>query len=84
MHDEPTFDRVEVEENQTDAAVLALLLHPDNQRPFSDAEVARETGAAPHLALDALDRLEAAGLIHRLSGFVWAARPALRASQIAA
>ena len=66
-----------------DAAVLALLLDDDAQRPWSEAEVCREAGDDLG-ARDALDRLHAAGLVHRLDGFVFATRPALRADRLSA
>lgn len=61
-------------------AVLALLVY-DDQRVWSDEEVAREIG--DRLAVtDSLARLYGAGLVHRLEGFVFATRPALRGAQI--
>ena len=81
MHDDR--NPVQITEDQTDAAVLAVLLDPDSQRPVSEEEVRREVGTEAHFALDALDRLEAAGLVHRVSGFAFATRPAVRAAQIA-
>jgi len=83
MHDERTLSAVDAEEAQMDAAVLALLLDDDAQRPWADAEVCLAVGDNV-AGTDALDRLHAAGLIHRVSGFVWATRPALRSAQIEA
>jgi hypothetical protein len=45
---------------------------------WSDDEVAREAGGDPLEAEDALTRLHAAGLVHRLEGFVFATRPAVK------
>ena len=81
MHDQPNLGEVAGLEARMDAAVLALMLDDDAQRPWADTEVCREVGDDVG-ASDALDRLEASGLIHRLSGFAWATRPALRAAQI--
>jgi hypothetical protein len=70
----------EVEDDQIDGAVLALLTTNDGQRPWSEDEIARELKMDPS---DSLNRLYGSGLIHRLHGFVWASRAALLAGQIA-
>ena len=70
-----------VEEARRDHAVLGVLLGEDAQRPWTVDEVAREIG--DELATtDSLARLRAAGLVHRLEGFVFATRPAVRAAQL--
>ncbi len=69
------------EEDGADAAVLAMLLAEDAQRPWSLDEVALELGDRLR-ATDALNRLQAAGLVHRLGDFVFAARPALHAARL--
>ncbi|MDX6699473.1 MAG: hypothetical protein QOE65_2870 [Solirubrobacteraceae bacterium] len=79
MSDEPGLSPVEDEE-RNDVAVLALLLS-DHARPWSDDEVAREIGD-PTAATDSLARLYGAGLVHRLGGFVFATRPALRSGHL--
>ena len=61
----------------SDRAILTLLLDDDSQRPWAVAELARELGD-PEETHDALARLHGAGLIHRLEGFVFATRPAVR------
>ncbi len=78
MHDQriPTAAEEEVHE---DAVVLGLLLGEREQRPWSKEEIARELGDDPS---DSLNRLYGAGLIHRLEGFAWATRAALRAEKI--
>jgi hypothetical protein len=71
------------EEAQAEWAVLNLLIDPSDQRPWSLQEIIRERGN--HIdAIDAIDRLYAAGLIHRTTdGFVFATCAAIRFSQIA-
>jgi hypothetical protein len=67
------------EDGQVDHAIFLLLLDRDAQRPWSDQELEREMGCDVR---DNLTRLHAAGLIHRLKGFVWATRAALAAEDI--
>jgi hypothetical protein len=62
-------------------ALLGLLLDPDNQRPWAHEEIVRELGD-PLSTVDALARLQAAGLIHRHCGFAWASRAALAAERL--
>ena len=57
-----------------DGAILGLLVNDDSHRPWSVQEVEREVQRD---ATDSLGRLHGGGLIHRLDGFVWAARPAV-------
>jgi len=71
MHHQPNSDP-----EQVDSAVLGLLLAPDSERPWSDEEIAREIGDKV-ATIDSLARLAGAGLVHRLTGFVWASRAAL-------
>lgn len=66
-------------EQQTDAAVLELLLVGDDQRPWSIDEIEREIGKETK---DSLNRLYGGGLIHRLDGFVWPTKAALMAEAI--
>jgi hypothetical protein len=70
------------EDARIESGILCLLMDHDEQRPWSFDEVAREVGDRI-ATTDALARLHAAGLIHRLDGFVFATRAALRADQIA-
>jgi hypothetical protein len=64
-----------------DGALLTSLLAADGQRPWTVEEVEREMG--DRLATtDSLMRLHRAGLIHRLDGYVFATRAALRGSQL--
>jgi hypothetical protein len=78
MHDQRSSAEAE---DSIDQAILALLLD-DQARPWSDDEVAREVGDRIDVT-DSLARLYGAGLVHRLEGFVFATRPALRGAQIA-
>jgi hypothetical protein len=70
------------DEARAEWAVLNLLIDSDEQRPRSVEEIAREHGNQRD-ALDAIDRLYRAGLIHRIrDDFVFATRAAIRYSQI--
>jgi hypothetical protein len=66
---------------QAEAAILGLLTDAEVQRPWSVAELEREIGHHVR-AVDAVARLYAAGLIHRVGGFVFASRAAVRASEL--
>ena len=76
MHDQRTHDP-----EQVDAAILGLLVDPEASRPWSVDEVAREIGDKVETT-DSLARLVGAGLVHRLSSFVWASRAALHAERL--
>jgi len=60
-----------------DRAVLGLLLDIDKQRPWSEAEIAREISTPGHVPAS-LKRLRTAGLIHRWNDLVTASRAAVR------
>lgn len=62
-----------------DSAILSLLISEDSHRPWSVEEIEREIRRD---ATDSLWRLHGGGLIHRLEGFVWAARPAVMLDEI--
>lgn len=82
MHDESSAvsTRPAEQEADSDRDVLYLLTADDAQRPWSSDEVAREIGDRA-AAVDSLDRLYGAGLIHRLGeGFVFATRAAVTAA----
>jgi hypothetical protein len=81
MQAQPTLTPAEADD-QADASVLALLIEDDNQRPWAVDEVLRELGDEL-AATDALARLQAGGVIHRLEGFVFPARAALYYHRIA-
>jgi hypothetical protein len=64
-----------------DRAILGLLLDDDKQRPWSEAEIAREITAPGHVPAS-LKRLRTAGLIHRWNDLVTATRSAVRSHEI--
>jgi hypothetical protein len=82
MPDQKPIPNGETEEARIDWHILDLLIDPDEQRPRAVCEIIREHGHEQN-ALDGLDRLNAAGLIHHIEGYVWASRAAIRYSQIA-
>lgn len=62
--------------------VLDLMLGDDVQRPWSLHELALEIGS-PVVVQDAVAELHAAGLVHKTNeGFVFAARPAIRYTEV--
>lgn len=61
--------------------ILMYLTDSDEHRPWSLEEVIREFGGQS--AIDAINSLVGAGLVHRSSdGFVWATRAAVHAARI--
>jgi hypothetical protein len=67
---------------QVEAAILGLLTDAEVQRPWSVDELEREIGH-PVRTADAVARLYAAGLVHRLDGgFVFATRAAVRGVEL--
>jgi hypothetical protein len=64
-----------------DKAVLELILHPDRQRPWSEAEIAR-TINTPGNVPASLKRLRIAGLVHRWNDLATASHPAVRFHEI--
>jgi hypothetical protein len=65
------------DENQTDVAILGLLLRTQAGAPWTVNELVRELGE--HLeVIDGLARLYGAGLAHRCGEFVWPTHPARR------
>ena len=79
MHDQPSPAE---QDDRIDSAILAMLIHDDSPRPWTVDEVVRETGHRNDTT-DSLARLYGAGLIHRCGEFVFATRPALRATRLA-
>ena len=69
-------------EAQADLSVLGWLLDPEDSSVWSAEEVARELGS-PLDAEDSLARLAAVGLIHRLDGFAFPTRAAVRFEKLA-
>ena len=64
-----------------DKAVLELMLDPDRQRPWSEAEIAR-TISTPGNVPASLKRLRIAGLVHRWNDLATASHPAVRFHEI--
>jgi hypothetical protein len=64
-----------------DRTILGLLVDPDDQRPWSEMEIAREISTPGHVR-DSLERLRHAGLVHRYSGLVSATHAAARMYEI--
>jgi hypothetical protein len=79
MHDQPIPTPAE-QDDEIDSSILGLLT--DCPVPWSAEEVAREIGDAVG-ATDGLGRLARAGLVHRLDGFVFATRAAVRGQRLA-
>lgn len=69
-------------EDHTDAVILEALLDKNAQRPWTVAEIAREHGLSDDDAADSVGRLARAALVHRLDGFVFASRAAVRAGTL--
>lgn len=63
---------------QIDRAILGVLLNPDNQRPWCEAELARGISSTPGKVRYSLERLHRAGLVHRWNGLVSASHAAVR------
>lgn len=80
MHDQRNPTHLE-DPDSIEQAVLALLT---DREPglWSEDEIAREIGDRIEAA-DAVGALQRAGLAHRLCGFVFATRSAVRATQLA-
>jgi len=64
------------QEKQAEGAILGLLLNFDAGSIWSIEEVARQLSSARLEVIDGLASLQAAGLIHRVGDFVFAARAA--------
>jgi hypothetical protein len=79
MHDHPTGSLSDETGQEMQRALLHLLVDPDEQRPWSMAEIIRQfRGGDGHAAVeDALAALDGAGLINRAAEMVSAARPAV-------
>jgi len=80
MHDESSRSAAEEADMRSQAEVLDLLMSEGVL--WSDEEIARAIGD-PVAAADAIGALARAGLVHRLSGFVFASRSAVRATRLA-
>ncbi|MGC2373166.1 MAG: hypothetical protein WA484_04745 [Solirubrobacteraceae bacterium] len=60
-----------------DGAILELLVGPNEQRPWSETEVARDINTPGNVS-DGLSRLHKAGLVHRWEGLASATQSAVR------
>lgn len=81
MHDQPNAPCLEWRGDEVQFTVLALLLERGSPAQWSIAELAREVGCEI-ATVEAVQRLDAAGLVHRVQEFVFAARPAQRFCQL--
>jgi hypothetical protein len=75
MQDEPN-DTITDEDSPTEQTILMLLL-TGRQSVWSVDELVAEIGRRLD-TMDTLDRLKAAGLVHRCGDFVFATRAAVR------
>lgn len=80
MHDQASRTAVE-QDAATDREIMDFLLI-DRPGLWSEGEIARELGDEI-AAEDGIGRLARAGLVHRLDGFVFAARSAVCAHALA-
>ena len=80
MHTQPNPGESE-EFARLDGAILGLLVDPDDQRPWSEDEIAR-TISTPGNVHDALERLRQVGLVHRWNRLVSATCAAVRSEEI--
>jgi hypothetical protein len=83
MHDQRNDPTPAEQEVHDDTTVLNLLLEDGLRAPLSVDEVIHEVGRRIN-ALDALTRLQGAGLIHRCDEFVFATRAARRSQELRA
>jgi predicted transcriptional regulator len=84
MHDQPTGRRVTATVEDIQRSLLGLLLEPDDQRPWSIAELARQltTGDNQAIVEDAVATLHGVGLINRADDLASAGRPAIHIQQL--
>jgi len=83
MHEEPNpaCGPTPIDLDDTERAVMMILLLSDPPAPWAVSEIALQLGSEMH-ALDAVESLHAAGLVHRFGEFVFPTRPAVRAHQL--
>ncbi|HEV7564384.1 MAG TPA: hypothetical protein VGO31_00295 [Microbacteriaceae bacterium] len=79
---QPSPDTPDRAKNATNGTVLDLLIEDEDQRPWTHDELALEIGSAIVVG-DAIDNLQAAGLVHKTSdGFIFATRAAIQFERI--
>ncbi len=71
------FSRIADDEDALDWVILSMLLAQNTLLPWATEEIAREIGD-PVTTEDSIARLYGAGLVHRLNGFVFPTRAAVR------
>jgi hypothetical protein len=76
MHMQPNQEKSE-EFARLDWAILGLLINPSDQRPWSEAEIARDINTPGDIG-DGLARLHKDGLVHRWDRLVSATQSAVR------
>jgi hypothetical protein len=76
---EPDVENIAEREDQTDKVILLLLC--GSSFPWSVEEIACELQDQSRV-VDAVRRLTAAGLVHRIDGFVFPTRAARRADEL--
>jgi hypothetical protein len=81
MQDQPSAADVGVADDEVERVVLTLLLEPGARGPWSVWELGLEVGSELRAA-DAVVRLHAAGLVHRVQEFVWVTRPLARLHEL--
>jgi predicted transcriptional regulator len=80
--EQPNPDAPDPAKNATDATVLDLLVDDENQRPWTCNELTLEIGSAT-VVEDAINNLQAAGLVHRTrNGLIFATRAAVLFEQL--
>jgi DNA-binding GntR family transcriptional regulator len=80
--DEALAERPAVSDEQRDSLVLNLMLCEPSGYPWSQEELVRAIGGDWIGVSDAVARLEADGLLHRIGGFVFPTRTCRRAGEL--
>lgn len=82
MQQQPTCDQAE-QDDSDDWGIMVPLLDQNDHRPWSVAELVAEHGTTEMQAIDAIDRLNRLGLIHRTSdNLIYPTRAALHMHRI--
>jgi predicted transcriptional regulator len=81
-NEQPSPDTPDRAKHATDGTVLDLLVEDENQRPWTRDELVLEIGSSA-VVEDAINNLQAAGLVHKTSdGFIFATRAAVLFEQL--